>query len=244
MTRISVGIASAFFGDSGRTMRLRPCLRSPRPGVPPSSLRLRGAVCSSAQASRWFAPGRCTSQQVTVQKTSPVRLRLQVETLHVQYIAPNAMGFLQALHRRHRPSSATGPLLAAESSQATTPSCTSARPCCRIILGVNDGTVVTLELTPRVHRAVRYEILPCARCNAAPGSPATAGSPCGAPHVGRQLQGDQALAAVFRHTQHREHGHRYNPSRRPPGSRGRRAPALACAREVDISAACGGPFRQ
>jgi hypothetical protein len=36
-----------------------------------------------------------------VQKASPVRLRLQVETLQVQYIEPNSMGFLQALQRRH-----------------------------------------------------------------------------------------------------------------------------------------------
>jgi hypothetical protein len=36
-----------------------------------------------------------------VQKANPVRLRLQVETLHTQYFDFRAMGFLQALQRRH-----------------------------------------------------------------------------------------------------------------------------------------------
>ncbi|MBW2384262.1 MAG: hypothetical protein JRG92_11550 [Deltaproteobacteria bacterium] len=40
-----------------------------------------GAVRSSAHASRWRATGRWTSQQLTLQKWSAVRLRLQVETL-------------------------------------------------------------------------------------------------------------------------------------------------------------------
>ena len=44
----------------------------------------RGARRSSAQLSRWFIMGRCASQHVTEQKNSPVRLRLQVETLHTQ----------------------------------------------------------------------------------------------------------------------------------------------------------------
>jgi len=47
-----------------------------------------------------LAPGRCTSQQLTLQKQSAVRFWLQVETLHAQYTAPRAIGFLQALHRR------------------------------------------------------------------------------------------------------------------------------------------------
>ena len=61
-----------------------------------------GAVCSSAQASRWRATGRCTSQQLTVQKRSAVRFRLQVETLHVKYAAPYSIGFLHALHFRQK----------------------------------------------------------------------------------------------------------------------------------------------
>jgi len=40
-----------------------------------------GAVISSAQAFRWRAVGRCTSQHDTSQETRPVRGRLQVETL-------------------------------------------------------------------------------------------------------------------------------------------------------------------
>src|SRR5258705_7502420 len=59
-----------------------------------------GAVRSSAQASRCRATGRCASQQLTVQNTSPVRFWLQVETLHTQYVARSAIGFLQELQRR------------------------------------------------------------------------------------------------------------------------------------------------
>ena len=47
-----------------------------------------GAVCSSAHDSRWRATGRCTSQQLTVQNWSAVRLRLHVDTLQVKYVAP------------------------------------------------------------------------------------------------------------------------------------------------------------
>ena len=42
---------------------------------------------SSAQDSRWFIIGEWASQQLTVQNISPVRLRLQVDTLHTQYSA-------------------------------------------------------------------------------------------------------------------------------------------------------------
>jgi hypothetical protein len=59
-----------------------------------------GARFSTAHASRWFAPGRWTSQQLTVQKASAVRFWLQVETLHAQYTAPSPIGFLHALQRR------------------------------------------------------------------------------------------------------------------------------------------------
>jgi GNAT superfamily N-acetyltransferase len=69
-----------------------------------------GARRSTAQDSRWFAPGRCTSQQLVVQKTSAVRFWLQVETLHAQKTAPSAMGFLQALQRRQAVGSSTGVL--------------------------------------------------------------------------------------------------------------------------------------
>ena len=62
---------------------------------------------SSAQVSRWRTTDRCASQQLTVQKTSPVRLRLHVDTLHTQYVAPNAIGFLHELQVRQR--SLTGP---------------------------------------------------------------------------------------------------------------------------------------
>ena len=66
-----------------------------------------GERLSSAQDSRCRSSGTWASQHETLQKARPVRLRLQVETLQVQYFAPSAMGFLQALHRRHCPSSAT-----------------------------------------------------------------------------------------------------------------------------------------
>jgi hypothetical protein len=48
-----------------------------------------------------LATGRCTSQQLTEQNTSPVRLRLHVETLQIQKAEPKGIGFLHALHRRH-----------------------------------------------------------------------------------------------------------------------------------------------
>ena len=49
-----------------------------------ASAAVAGEVFSTAQASRWFMVGRCTSQQSGVQNTRPVRLRVQVETLHTQ----------------------------------------------------------------------------------------------------------------------------------------------------------------
>jgi hypothetical protein len=82
-------------------IRRRPRCAGPLPPALAAASALLGAVRSTAQDSRWLAPGRCTSQQLTVQKASPVRLRLQVETLQVQYIEPNSMGCLQALQRRH-----------------------------------------------------------------------------------------------------------------------------------------------
>src|SRR5262249_2444505 len=72
---------------------------------PPSARA--GARFSTAHDSRWLAPGRCTSQQLTLQNESAVRFWLQVETLHVQYTAPSAIGFLQALQRRQGLASGT-----------------------------------------------------------------------------------------------------------------------------------------
>jgi hypothetical protein len=54
-------------------------------GAPPvASVAVFGALRSSAQDSRWCASGRWTSQQVTEQNASAVRVRLQVETLQIQ----------------------------------------------------------------------------------------------------------------------------------------------------------------
>jgi hypothetical protein len=50
----------------------------------PATSEARGAVFSTAQASRWFASGRWTSQHDTEQNTNPVLFRLHVETLHTQ----------------------------------------------------------------------------------------------------------------------------------------------------------------
>ena len=52
-------------------------------------------------ASRCRAMGKCTSQQGTLQNTSAVLTRLQVETLHARYLVPSKMGFLQLLHTFH-----------------------------------------------------------------------------------------------------------------------------------------------
>src|SRR5262249_36521816 len=83
-------------GVAGRTRRRWPPLAGalaagvgragaePPPEPAAASAALRGAVRSSAHDSRWFAPGRCTSQQVSEQKASAVRARLQVETLQTQ----------------------------------------------------------------------------------------------------------------------------------------------------------------
>ena len=43
--------------------------------------------------------GTCASQQETEQNTSAVRGRLQVDTLHAQYMAANASSFLQVEQR-------------------------------------------------------------------------------------------------------------------------------------------------
>jgi hypothetical protein len=47
--------------------------------------------------------GRCASQHDVEQNTSPVRLRLHVETLHTQYVAWNPISRLQLEQRRHAP---------------------------------------------------------------------------------------------------------------------------------------------
>ena len=43
--------------------------------------------------------GTCASQQFTEQKASPVRGRLQVDTLHTQYVVVKGISVLQVLHR-------------------------------------------------------------------------------------------------------------------------------------------------
>jgi hypothetical protein len=43
--------------------------------------------------------GTCASQQSTEQKESPVRVRLQVDTLQTQYALVNGISFLQVLQR-------------------------------------------------------------------------------------------------------------------------------------------------
>ncbi len=43
--------------------------------------------------------GTCASQHGTEQNASAVRARLQVETLHTQYVATNAISFLQVEQR-------------------------------------------------------------------------------------------------------------------------------------------------
>ena len=107
--KTSAGTSEAAFPeDSVRTMRFCPRLGCSLFAGLVSYPRLSGAVFSTAQASRWFALGRCTSQQETEQNASPVLLRLHVETLQTQYIEPSAIGSLQALQRRHWFSFATG----------------------------------------------------------------------------------------------------------------------------------------
>ena len=43
--------------------------------------------------------GTCASQQDTEQKARAVRERLQVDTLHAQYVLTNGSSFLQVEHR-------------------------------------------------------------------------------------------------------------------------------------------------
>ena len=63
-----------------------------------SQAALVGAILSSAQASRWRRVATWLSQHMTEQKTRRMRARLQVETLHWKYLAPNAMSLRHALH--------------------------------------------------------------------------------------------------------------------------------------------------
>jgi hypothetical protein len=58
-----------------------------------------GAVSSTAHASRCRIIGTCASQQSTLQNTNPLRLRVQVDTLHTKYVAENAIGSLHVLQR-------------------------------------------------------------------------------------------------------------------------------------------------
>jgi hypothetical protein len=57
-----------------------------------------GLRASTAQASRWRASATWLSQQDTEQNTRRVRLRLQVETLHTQWIVEKPSSLRQALH--------------------------------------------------------------------------------------------------------------------------------------------------
>jgi len=52
--------------------------------------------------------GTCASQQDTEQKASAVRERLQVDTLHAQYVLTNGSSFLQVEHRFQN--GASGPI--------------------------------------------------------------------------------------------------------------------------------------
>jgi len=59
----------------------------------------RDGACFSTATTRGAArPRGCASQHDTLQNTSPVRGRLQVETLHTQCCAPNAIGVLHEEH--------------------------------------------------------------------------------------------------------------------------------------------------
>lgn len=62
---------------------------------------------SSAQASRWRSMGTWASQQETEQKARAVRGRLQVDTLHTQWVLTNGSSFLQVEHRFQNDSSAS-----------------------------------------------------------------------------------------------------------------------------------------
>jgi hypothetical protein len=55
--------------------------------------------------------GTCASQQETEQKTRAVRERLQVDTLHAQYVPTNGSSFLQVEHRIQNDRSAPTPIL-------------------------------------------------------------------------------------------------------------------------------------
>ena len=61
--------------------------------------------------------GTCASQQDTEQNTRAVRGRLQVDTLHAQYVPANGSSFLQVEHRLQNDASA----LIAIPSHATRP---------------------------------------------------------------------------------------------------------------------------
>jgi len=54
--------------------------------------------------------GTCASQQETEQKASAVRERLQVDTLHAQYVLTNGSSFLQVEHRFQNDRSAPIPI--------------------------------------------------------------------------------------------------------------------------------------
>lgn len=54
--------------------------------------------------------GTCASQHETEQKTSAVRGRLQVDTLHAQYVLTNGSSFLQVEHRFQDDGSAPIPI--------------------------------------------------------------------------------------------------------------------------------------
>src|SRR5262245_26311760 len=92
MMRISRGAGGRAEAAAGRTKRRSPVLAGAAMGVFAAGFAgsfapgsgVAGAVRSSAQASRWCASGRCTSQQVSEQNASAVRERLQVETLQIQ----------------------------------------------------------------------------------------------------------------------------------------------------------------
>src|SRR5262245_29983877 len=56
---------------------------------------LVGAIASTAQASRWRSVATWLSQHGTLQNTRRMRARLQVDTLHTQWRAPNGMSLRQ-----------------------------------------------------------------------------------------------------------------------------------------------------
>ena len=88
-------------GGAGGPLAARPITRAGSGGSSASSrshAALLGAILSSAQASRWRSVATWLSQHGTEQNTSRIRARLQVETLHWKYFAPNAMSLRQALH--------------------------------------------------------------------------------------------------------------------------------------------------